>query len=87
MSELKIIIPDAVKNRVIDAMAYQYSYQDQIENEDGNLVDNPEKKPAFVKRMTIQWIKENVKAYESSSAVDTARKDALKKVDDDINLS
>ena len=63
------------KTRIIDGIAGQHSYQDQVEV-DGEMVANPETKGEFVKRMVIRWVKENVKAYESNLAQATARETA-----------
>ena len=68
------------KDRILSGLAYQHNYQDQVEV-DGEMVDNPESKGAFVKRMVIRWVKENVKAYEANEAVKTARDTAIADAD------
>ena len=60
------------KTRIIDGLSYQHGYQDQVEV-DGEMVDNPESKGAFCKRMLKQWLRENVKAFEVSEDVKVAR--------------
>lgn len=60
------------KTRIIDGVSYQNQYQDQVVV-DGELVDNPESKGAFCKRLVKGWIKANVRAYEANQAAETAR--------------
>ena len=68
------------KTRIIDGLSYQHGYQDQVEV-DGEMVDNPESKGAFCKRMTKEWIRANVRAYEANQAVIIARDAKIAEVD------
>jgi len=56
MAELKVTIPEAIKDRVIDGVAYQYKYQDSITELDGTVVPNPETKVQFVKKVLQRFI-------------------------------
>ena len=58
--DLKISIADAQTDRVINALASNYSYQDTIDDK-----PNPETKSQFAKKQVIMFLKENVKAYET----------------------
>lgn len=64
------------RTRIIDGIAYQHGYQDEIDGE-----ANPETKGEFVKRMVIRWVKENVKAYEANKAAIEARDAAIANAD------
>ena len=59
-----MIIPlnllDTQKDRVINALASNYNYQDTIDDK-----PNPETKSQFAKKQIIMFLKENVKAYET----------------------
>ena len=63
------------KTRVIEGIAMQHGYQDQIADPDneGEMIANPESKGDFALKMTKQWIIENVKAYEANKAAEEAR--------------
>ena len=69
------------KTRILDGVCYQHGYQDQVEDENGGLVDNPETKGEFAKRMAKRWVRENVKAYEANAAAQTARDAKIAEVD------
>ena len=68
------------KTRIINGLAYQHGYQDTIEV-DGEMVPNAESKGAFCKRMTKDWIKANVRAYEANQAANAARAAKIAEVD------
>ena len=87
--KITINIKDEESNRIIDGVAYQYDYQDTVSDpeKEGEVIPNPETKEDFVKRMTIEWLKENVKAYEVNKATDTARDDATDKFYNEISLN
>ena len=68
------------KTRIINGLAYQHGYQDTIEV-DGEMVPNPEAKGEFCKRMTKEWIRANVRAYEANQAVIIARDAKIAEVD------
>ncbi len=84
MADLKIslVIPEALVTRVIEGIAYQHGYQDEIEGE-----DNPQSKGSFAKEKLLEWAKANVKAWEATQAANTARDAAIEDVDTDINLT
>ena len=68
------------KTRIIDGIAFQCGYTDQVEV-DEEMVDNPESKAAFCKRMAKSWVRDNVRAWEANQAADTARDDKIAEVD------
>ena len=78
MASYTITIPDNIVSRVIDGIAYQHKYQDEIDDPStpGEVIPNPESKVAFAKRMNKRWIRENVKAWETNLAKATAGEQA-----------
>ena len=72
--EIKFTIPDAKASVLVDALCKAYDYQEFVLDEDGRPteVSNPETRVAFVKRMTVEFWKNHVEAYE----LDNARKEA-----------
>jgi len=46
-----------------DALASRYHYQEQVTDENGELIDNPETKTVFAKRKIREYIKNEVIAY------------------------
>ena len=87
MAEIKITIPDNIKHRVFDGVAYQHSYQDRISSSDHQIIPNPESKEQFVKNILMKFIKNSVKAYEANKEAEKVRRVVINKVDNDINLS
>lgn len=64
--------------RIVDGIAYQHGYQDEIEDpETGEAIPNPETKAQFAKRMARQWVKECIIAWEATQAAEQARQDAI----------
>jgi len=72
MATISITIPNAIANRVMDAMAYQHGYQDIVDDK-----PNPETKVSFCKKVMIKMVKESVKAYEANRDAEAARKLAI----------
>jgi|DEB0MinimDraft_6_1074348.scaffolds.fasta_scaffold278467_1 hypothetical protein len=69
---LSITIPDNQVNRVQDAFANEYGYQEQVLDENGDLVDNPVTKAQFTKSKVVSYIKNTVRSSEKSEAAKTA---------------
>lgn len=72
MADYTITIPANILNRVIDGVAYNNKYRDEIEDENGDMIPNPESKVDFAKRMNRRWIRSNVSSWESKNAGATA---------------
>ncbi len=78
-----ITIPDNIVNDVIDGIAFQNGYKDNIQDPDDpiNTIPNPESKTAFAKRMNRKWIRDNVRAWEANQSQKTAREQAITDAD------
>lgn len=65
--------------RIVDGIAYQHGYEDEIEDPEnpGQMIPNPEGKGQFALRMAKRWVKECIKAWEASEAAEAARIAAL----------
>jgi len=79
-------IPSAQVDRTVDAVSYTYGYKDEICDAEDVCTPNPVSKNAFAKQQVMKWVKEVVKGYEVSLASETARADAIKDVEDNLNL-
>jgi len=75
-----VTIPNNILTDVIDAIAYQHGYLDNVVDPDNpsQTIPNPESKIAFAKRMNRRWIRLNVKAWEQEQAGNAAREQAIK---------
>lgn len=79
-------IPYELVNEVIEAYAYNYNYQDKINDGNGNLIDNPESKVEFAKRMDREYTINIVKKYRVD-ALEIQRETTLNQVDTDyVNM-
>lgn len=87
MATLAFEIPDAIAQRVIDGVAGQNEYRDTVEDSKGKVIPNPESKNQFVKRMIREYIKGNVKAWETSQAIATARQGTSDRVDSEVTIT
>ena len=96
MAQYCIDIPDEHLNRVISAVANQYGYQLTVNNPDFDLeqpedetnpttIPNPKTIGSFVNEVVRNFLLENVKAWESKQAAETARVAALDAID--INIT
>jgi hypothetical protein len=65
--------------RVIDGIAYQHGYRDEIEDPEnpGEFIPNPETKAQFARRCARRWVKECIKAWEATQAAEQARLAAI----------
>lgn len=75
------ISPDHL-NKLVDAICINYNYQPLLPDDEGNLtIPNPESKAEFTRRMIINFLKENVKAYNVNKDVNVARDLAIAQSD------
>jgi len=83
MATYTVTIPSNILTRVIDGIAYQHKYHDNIPdpNDPSNTIPNPESKIDFAKRMNRDWIRTNVRAWEANEAADDARETAISDAD------
>ena len=82
MASFTLEIPNDVVGRVVDGIAYQHKYQDELTDPDtGDTIPNPETKAAYSKRMLKRWVRENVKAWEATQAAQTAASGAANDAD------
>jgi len=97
MAQHCIEIPDEHLDRVINAVANQYGYQPTVSNPDFDskqleddetnptTIPNPQTIDGFVNEIVRNFLIENVKAWESKQAAETARIAALDAID--INIT
>jgi hypothetical protein len=64
MAIFSVEIADQDVDRVINAVAANYNYQEQIINENNVLASNPESKYVFANRMVRKFLSDHVKKYE-----------------------
>jgi len=69
---INFTIPDAQAPRLVNAFCNRYNYPTQV-LVDGNMVNNPESRAAFSKRMLLNVLKELVLSQEQMDAAQTAR--------------
>jgi len=92
MAQHCVEIPDEHLDRVISAVANQYGYNPTVENPDfdhslpegdGNpkTIDNPVSISQFANGIVRDFLINNVKAWESKQAAETARIAAIDAVD------
>lgn len=87
MAQVVIDVPNAVAQRVLDAVCYLNGYTDQVSDGQGGLVSNPVTKAQFAKQQAAKWLKDNVVAYEANIAANTARDTAIAKANSEVILS
>lgn len=71
MAIFSVEIADEDVERVINAVANNYNYQEQIIDSDNRLVENPESKYVFANRMVRKFLSDHVKRYELELAKKT----------------
>lgn len=64
MAIFSVEIADQDVDRVINAVAANYNYQEQIINENNVLTSNPESKYVFANRMVRKFLSDHVKKHE-----------------------
>lgn len=70
MAIFSIEIADGDVERVIDSLCANYRRPENISDNQGNSIPNPETKPVFANRMVREFITDHVKRYE----IDLAKK-------------
>ena len=78
--QICITVPAVAKQRAINGFADLYRYQENIINESGALIPNPQSKGQFAVQQVREFIRRTVKRSETRTAIDTAR-DAVEEVD------
>lgn len=90
MAIFSVEIPDQDVDRVLNAIAYNYSLPSQISNpnfnpdisesdENPRFISNPESKAVFANRKVRDFLKDNVIAYEKELA--------RKQLEESLNIS
>ena len=69
---LSITVPDEKESDVLDALAYQNGYADQIQDENGDMVDNPTTKQQHIKAWILNVVRRSYKKYKDDQALSTA---------------
>lgn len=85
MATLTITIPDAQATRVLNSFCKAMNYQSKIEV-DGVLVDNPESKIQYARRMLIDYVYQAIITQEQYEAVVLAQK-TTDTVRDDVKIT
>jgi len=90
MASFSIEIADEDVSRVLDAMAANYKWRENVSNPDyieGGVdpesIPNPESKAMFANRMVRGFLSENVSAYEMAKA----QQQASENLDTSININ
>ncbi len=86
MASITLTVPDAIAQRVTDAVCTRYGYQATILDVNNNLIQNPMTKAQFVKRVIYQHLKRIVVAYEIDLAVKSAEDAARTTAETDITF-
>jgi len=70
MATITFTIPDNLMPRVINGICGKYGYQETIDDPEnpGQVIDNPETKANFCKRIIRQGIKRDVLQWEAEQA-------------------
>jgi 1,2-phenylacetyl-CoA epoxidase catalytic subunit len=71
MAIFSVEIADEDVERVINAVASNYNYQEEIMSENNRMVNNPESKYVFANRMVRKFLSDHVKKYELELAKKT----------------
>lgn len=81
--DINYTIPTNIATTMVDALCWKHNYQELILNNDGVLVDNPESKNSFAKRMGLEHFqtiyveyKKNVYLEAGASSLATALSEA-----------
>jgi len=79
MADIKVTIKDSQLTRVVDGIAGQCGYQENIPDpkDFGKQIPNPETKAHFARKAMVEWVKDNVRAYEIRLAQEAAGKTAV----------
>ena len=80
--KLTLDIPDGVVDRVVEAIAKKYRY-DELEA----TQPNPISKQQFFRRTIIRLIKQAVKENEADIAREIATQEAVEKVEQEIDIT
>lgn len=81
--QIKITIPTDKRDKVIEAFASQYHYEDKILGVEGKMISNPQSKAQFALEKVKEFIKNVFVAYEAKGA-DTARKALIEAAEADM---
>jgi len=79
MAQYTVEISDQILNRVIDGVAYQNGYLDEVDDPQnpGTLMPNPMSKIKFCKKANEKWIRDCFEAHEANIGAETGRASAL----------
>lgn len=82
MATISITVPDAILTRVVNGVAGQHNYPATVGGS-----PNPETRTQFARRMLARWVRETVKAYEVTSAAESARVAAAAAADSQLDVT
>ena len=69
---LTITVPDDKAQEILTDFVTFHGYQVQVEDGEGNLIDNPLTKVQYMKRQIIRYLRDSVKTYRARQAVEQA---------------
>lgn len=64
MAIFSVEIADKDVERVINALATNYNYEENLQDNNGNTIINPENKYVFANRMVREFLSDHVRKYE-----------------------
>jgi len=66
--QICITVPAVAKQRAINGFADLYRYQENIINESGALIPNPQTKGQFAKAKVVEYVKSTIRRAETMKA-------------------
>lgn len=89
MATITLDVPDAQEDRIYEAFATAFGYQEEIADPDdaGQTIDNPQSKADFAKERIASFITGTVASVEAEAAATEARVAAIDSVNQDVVIS
>lgn len=89
MATISLDVPDAQEDRIYEAFATAFGYQEQVPDPEnaGQMTDNPQTKAEFAKERIASFITGTVGSVEAEAAATTARTDAIDNVNKEVVIS
>lgn len=87
MATITLTFANEIAPRILEAFAREYDWTPQIEDAEGNLIDNPETKAQHAKRRVLQMVHQFVARSEEKDAVRVARRAARQAVNDEVVIT
>ena len=80
---LSIDVPIARAAEVLDILCdpIVFDYQDEVEDENGDMIPNPQTKQQFVKSKIIEFVKDKISYYKTYNIIADAPNQAKDEID------